>query len=89
MRRPRAGQPTLLQPAGNSLPSRAASRPNFRYVAAATAGIALALLLALVVLIFRHDWSGDSSPGMASPVDAGPNVAAPPDPDRNDRESPR
>jgi protein phosphatase len=84
---PRAGQPTVLQPASDALPGRAASRPNIRYVAAATAGVALALLLALIVMIFRHDWSGDASPDMAFPVDAGPNVAAPPDPDRNDRES--
>ena len=86
---PHAGEPTVLQSARDSLPGHAPSRPNIRYVAAATAGVALTLLVVLAVMIFRHDWSGDASPGMASSVEAGPNVAAPPETDRNDRESRR
>lgn len=43
-----------------------------RYVAAAAAGVALALVVALVMMLFQTDWSDGSS------VDTGPNVAAPP-----------
>lgn len=61
----------------------APSNRNLRYLAAAAAGVALALVALLLVLVLERTGVLDGAQ-MAAPVDAGPDVAAPPE--ANDRE---
>jgi protein phosphatase len=60
--------------------SLSASRRDVRWVAAAAAVVAAALAVVLAILLLQGDWGARPLPAkdLAAPVEAGPDVAAPP-----------